>query len=121
MNAKTGSTGFYREDAARLASEAARRPQQALAGPPAGRSAPSAEVPEVLLEPQRPLLAPEPATNQNEPRRARPPEPGDGLEHARSGGLGRIVAWILLAPLYTGTLVVAVGIDVMFIRGLLRF
>lgn len=56
--------GFYSEEAARLAREAATRPQQPatpVSSEPTGK-----HVPPILLdEPHRPPLKPEPATNQN--------------------------------------------------------
>jgi hypothetical protein len=121
VNAKTGSSGFYREDAARLASEAARLPQPPLEAPQPARGAQRAAAPAVLLdEPQRPPLMPEPAMNQNE----RPQAPQfaglDADDDDRRSGLARVVAWVLLAPLYSATLVGSVGLNVMFIRGLLR-
>lgn len=110
VNAKTGSTGFYREDAARLASEAARRPPQSLETPQAA--------PEVLLdEAQRPPLRPDPASNQND-RQARFSRLE--VEYGRGFGLARVVAWVMLAPFYAATLVGSVGLNVVFIRGLLR-
>lgn len=65
---------FYSEEAARLALDAATRKQQPAApGPEAPEPAPK-YVPSILLdEPQRPLLKPEPAINQNlQPERTEP-------------------------------------------------
>lgn len=74
--------------------------------------------PAVLLdEPERPPLMPEPAVNQNQ----RPAQLSDlDIDQDRRVGLARIVAWVLLAPFYAATLVGSVGLNVMFIRGLLR-
>jgi hypothetical protein len=70
----------------------------------------------VLDEPQRPLLAPEPATNQN--LRATRPEIAEPEPHQRIG-LGKIVAWVLLAPWYVTMAAAAVGVDVLFVKDLL--
>lgn len=116
-------SGFYSDEAARIVSDAARAPQQAVKPPSAEPLAPPPPapiatpiVPEVLLdEPQRPPLTPEPAINQNDsaPRpRAYPPEP-------RRVSMGRVVAWVLLAPWYATMLVAALGIDAMFVKDML--
>lgn len=121
MNAKTGTTGFYREDAARLASEAARLPQQPLDAPQEPATKPPRAAPAIVLdEPNRPPLAPEPATNQNE-RLSPPPDDDFELgEVRRPWSVGRAVAWVLLAPWYAVTLVAAVGLVVLFVRFVLR-
>jgi hypothetical protein len=68
-------------------------------------------------EPQRPPLAPEPPSNQNDrQRRLADVEFAD----ERPLALGRVIAWIVLAPFYAATLVGSVGLNVIFIRGLLR-
>lgn len=136
---KTKVTGeFYREDAARIASEAARLKPLADEAPanPAG----PAFVPRVLLdEPQRAPLAPQPAVNQNVPPREPPlvalrtavAAPAqrdlrvqeerfdqDDDERPRWRML-RIIAWIVLAPLYVGVALAAVGINALFVKDLL--
>ena len=123
MDLKTKSVGgFYSEEAAAIVSEAARAQQPApksaaLAGPAAPLTAPAPAIPPVMLdEPQRPPLTPEPAINQNfvAPRPAiGEPEPGQRV------GIGRIVAWIVLAPWYLAMVAAAVGLDVLFVKDLL--
>ena len=122
MDVKPKTTGFYREDAARLAIEAARVPQETKPSEPAPEAvpvAPPAAAPAIRIdEPERPLLAPEPATNQN--LRATKPlaiEP----EPRQRPGLGKIVAWVLLAPWYVAMAAVAVGVDVLFVKDLFGF
>lgn len=118
MNAKVGATGgFYRDDAARLASEAARQPDR----PVGSVSQPAAIAPAVLLdEPARPPLRPGPARNQNTT-----PALGERFEETaeprRHLGFGRILAWLLLAPLYAATAVASIGLDAMFVKELLGF
>ena len=97
MSVKTRTTGFYRDDAARIAAQAA-----SIAPPEAPglrqRPAPSeSRAPKVLIdEPARPPLAPEPAINENHvaPRRlpAAPP--------AERPQIRRLIAWIVIAPFY---------------------
>src|SRR3569833_1190285 len=118
------ATGFYRGDAARLVSEAARLPRDPAqapepepipepaappepAPPPASIGAPAV----VLDDPQRPLLSPEPPTNQNL-RVARPlPQEFDYDDEPSPWTTGRIVAWILLAPWYVAIAVASLGLD----------
>ena len=66
--------GFYSEEAARLALEAATRQQQPAAPAPEPAEPGAKYVPSILLEePQRPLLKPQPAINQNvQPARTEP-------------------------------------------------
>jgi hypothetical protein len=122
LDSRTKATGFYRGDAARLVSEAARLPAEPAQVPeqqPIAEAAPAVvPTPAVTLdEPQRPLLAPEPPTNQN--IRAPRPDPieFDDDEPAR-WTTGRIVAWILLAPWYATIAVAALGVDVLFVKDL---
>ncbi|MEO8758348.1 MAG: hypothetical protein ABI398_11440 [Devosia sp.] len=112
-------SGFYSDEAVRIVSDAARAPQQAAKPASAEPVAPPPRPPiafDVLLdEPKRPPLTPEPAINQNDavPRpQAYPPEP-------RRVSMGRVVAWVLLAPWYAAMLVGALGIDAMFVKDLL--
>lgn len=111
--------GFYREDAARLASEAARGPGPAGEAPrPAIR--PIVAIPTVEPDaPERPRLRPRPASNQNlrTPRLDgydKPPE-------RRAWSVGRIIAWVLLAPWYAATAIGAIGVDLMFLKDMLGF
>jgi hypothetical protein len=108
-----GSGGFYREEAARLASEAARRPFP----PEAAASAVPAYVPPVLtVEPERPLLAPEPATNQN---LKVPLAPVTDRDDRQPFGVGRVLARAILLPLYLVVGAVSLGIIGLFVKGLL--
>lgn len=120
------ATGFYRGDAARLVSEAARLPADDLAEAAAVAEAPlvsataaSIGAPAVVLDdPQRPPLSPEPPTNQNL-RVARPrAEELVDEEEPSSWAVGRVVAWILLAPWYVAVAVASVGLDVMIVKDL---
>ena len=113
MGVKPESGGFYREEAARLASEAARaqKPPPEPPKPPA----PPPYIPPVLnAEPNRPVLAPEPASNQNivdediRPRAER-----------RTWTAGRILAWIILLPLYVTMAAVSLGLIGLFAKDLL--
>jgi hypothetical protein len=112
--------GFYDDEAARLAANAAR------ASDPSGRSAgiavqPPAYIPPILLdEPQRTPLRPEPPINQNidldtRPR-LRPSMPMDDADEADHPAftIARLTAWILLAPLYLAMLAASVGVLVLF-------
>jgi hypothetical protein len=114
--------GFYREDAARLASEAARTPlQQEVAPAPAAPEPPRAPVQPAIpqIEVDRPRLRPDPADNQN----VRRPRPVTRLDEdddePRHWGVGRIVAWVLLAPWYVTMAAAAIGVDVLFVKDLL--
>ena len=143
---------FYSEEAARLALEAATRPQQPAAPAPEPAEPIAKYVPSILLdEPQRPLLKPEPAINQNlQPDRAEPtldaatPRPlrrsdiitededvrptraprrratretyADDEERAPFG-VGKIVAWVIMAPWGLAVLAAALGIIVLFAKG----
>ena len=133
MVVKPKSTGgFYREDAARLASEAARAPRQpdvalAAAAPEPTAAAPEPPPQRVPVEPaipsievDRPRLRPEPPDNQNV-RRPRPVAHVDDDDEPQRWGPGRIVAWILLAPWYATIAVAAIGVDVLFVKDLLGF
>lgn len=120
------ATGFYRGDAARLVSEAARLPADDLAEAAAVAEAPlvsataaSIGAPAVVLDdPQRPPLSPEPPTNQNL-RVARPrAEELVDEEEPSSWAVGRVVAWILLAPWYVAVAVASVGLDVLIVKDL---
>jgi hypothetical protein len=120
------ATGFYRGDAARLVSEAARLPADDLAEAAAVAEAPLVSAtaatigaPAVVLDdPQRPPLSPEPPTNQNL-RVARPrAEQLVDEEEPSSWAVGRVVAWILLAPWYVAVAVASVGLDVLIVKDL---
>lgn len=106
--------GFYREDAVRLASEAARIPKRGSQLPPA-RQIDTAS-PSIDLD-ERVRLKPRPASNQNL-RTPRPIADDEGDER-RSRTFGRTVAWMLLAPWYAVTVVGTIGIDVLFIKDML--
>jgi hypothetical protein len=123
VDVKTKSVGgFYSEEAARIVSEAARAQQPApIATAPIAPPAPPARlaptIPAVLPdEVQRPPLTPEPAINQNlvAPR----PLPIED-EPREPIGIGRIVAWIILAPWYLAMIAAAIGIDALFVKDLL--
>ena len=109
-----------------LASEAARvSPTKPSEPAPVSTTtaAPSVPLPTVaptirIDEPERPLLAPDPATNQNL-HAARPL--AAELEPRRRLGVGKIVAWVLLAPWYVTMAAVAVGVDVLFVKDLFGF
>jgi hypothetical protein len=106
--------GFYREDAVRLASEAARTPRRGA--PPLPTLPRDAAAPAIDPE-ERGRLKPRPASNQN----LRTPRPmaDDEPDEPRSRKLGRTVAWVLLAPWYMATVVGTIGIDVLFIKDML--
>ena len=92
-----------------LPSELALAPSEAAIGAPAV----------VLDEPQRPLLRPEPPTNQNL-RAPRPqPEELDYEDEPSRWTAGRIVAWILLAPWYVVIAAASVGLDALFVKDML--
>lgn len=130
LDSRTKATGFYRGDAARLVSEAARLPAEpgqasepeAIPEPPPQPASPPAAIgaPAVILDdPQRPLLSPEPPTNQNL-RAARPkPEEFEYEDEPSRWTAGRIVAWILLAPWYVLIAAASVGLDALFVKDLL--
>jgi hypothetical protein len=128
LDSRTKASGFYRGDAARLVTEAARLPvEPVLAIEPERISEPDPSpaiaaigAPAVVLDdPQRPLLSPEPPTNQNL-RAPRPqPEELEYDEEPPRWKLGRAIAWVLLAPWYGAIAVASVGVDVLFIKDLL--
>ena len=97
MSVKTRTTGFYRDDAARIAAEAAKiaPPAEPTLKPPKASADP--RTPPIFIdEPARPPLAPEPAINENRAAARRPiaqPAP-----ERRS--VARLIAWIVLAPFY---------------------
>lgn len=97
VSAKTGVSGFYRDDAANIAAEAARAspavPLETTPAGPVGERSPPRMMPDV---PARPPLAPEPAINQNEHDRSRPAAPPP----RRPASLVRTLAIIFLVPLY---------------------
>lgn len=119
MDSKTKSVGgFYSEEAARIVSEAARAQAPSPAVPTApAPAAPAPIAPAVMLgEPQRPPLTPEPAINQN----LVAPRPAPiALEPRPRLSVGRVVAWIILAPWYLAMIAAAVGIDALFVKDLL--
>jgi hypothetical protein len=111
------SGGFYRDEAARLVSEAARAPQRAteLARPPSHINEPY--IPPVMLEePMRPPLTPDPAYNENQ--RSERPRRGESRTGS-SRAIAQLVARVMLAPWFVAVAVAAIGIDVMFIKALL--
>lgn len=116
--------GFYREDAARLASDAARTPRQQDAAPAPAAPQPQQPLPAQpaipAIEVDRPRLRPDPADNQNV-RRPRPVGRSDEDDELRGWGVGRIIAWILLAPWYVTMAAAAIGVDVLFVKDLLGF
>jgi hypothetical protein len=137
---KTRVTGdFYREDAARIASEAARlRPASAEKSAKPPEAAPAYVPPVLLDEPQRPLLVPEPPLNQNAarrepelvtprseslapPRRREEPRTERYEEERPRPSFLRTVAWIVLLPLYLGVAAAAIGVNVLFVKDLLGF
>ena len=104
--------GFYREEAARLASEAAKAPSGRPAKPTRNG------IPAVRLDhPDRAALRPQPAVNQNiigdDPIEAAPLPPRPNLV--------RTLARIIIAPWYVAVLVASVGVDAWFIKDLLGF
>lgn len=125
------ATGFYRGDAARLVSEAARLPAEPAQAPdtePIPEPAPPPAVvaigaPAVVLDdPQRPPLSPQPPTNQN--LRAERPRAQD-LEDEEDGQapwpVARVVAWIILAPWYVAIAAASFGLDILFVKDLIGF
>lgn len=129
LDSRKAATGFYRGDAARLVSEAARMPTEPAQAPepePIPEPTPPPAVatigaPAVVLdEPQRPPLSPQPPTNQNV--RAARPEP-EQLEYeddeTSPWTIGRIVARIVLAPWYIVIAAASVGLLVLFFKDLL--
>ena len=72
------------------------------------------------IEVDRPRLRPDPADNQNV-RRPRPVGRSDEDDELRGWGVGRIIAWILLAPWYVTMAAAAIGVDVLFVKDLLGF
>lgn len=122
MDGTAKTTGnFYRDDAARVALEAALRPAQIDSAAPQ-RDA-SYVPPVLLIEPQRPLLKPQPAINQNAPQpEDRREAVGDVLIDADDSpwdSAWRIVAWVVLAPWYLGVALAALGIDILFAKDLI--
>jgi hypothetical protein len=121
VDVKTKSVaGFYSEEAARIVSEAARSqqpaPKSAIPAPPAP---PANTIPRIRLDdPQRPLLRPEPAINQNS---VAAPRPFDDLEFEPEPriGVARIIAWIVLAPWYLAVIAGSIGIEALFVKDLL--
>ena len=102
--------GFYREEAARLASEAA------MAPPVRPAKSSKTTIPQVHLDRREPLR-PQPAVNQNiigdEPIEAAPlPERRSPL---------RLAARIVIAPWYALVLVGSIGVDAWFLKDLLGF
>ena len=133
MVVKPKSTGgFYREDAARLASEAAFTPKQQDVVPAPAAPEPKAAAPEPpperapvepaipSIEVDRPRLRPDPPDNQNV-RRPRPVAEFDDDDEPRRWGVGRVIAWILLAPWYVTMAAASIGVDVLFVKDLLGF
>lgn len=111
--------GFYREDAARLASEAARGPRP-TGEVPRLAVRPAVAVPMVEPDaPERPRLRPRPASNQN--LRAPRIDSYDESDARRAWSAGRVVAWVLLAPWYAATAIGAIGVDLMFLKDMLGF
>ncbi len=130
MGAKTRSTGFYTDDAARLAADAARvsatAPQPAAPPSPTARTAqriePQAPVPAPAIsidEPSRPALRPEPARNQNATPVAVPADRRAADAPRRPMRPGRLVARVLLAPLYIALALASVALLVIAGKDLL--
>jgi len=119
VNRKTKATGFYREDAALIASQAARMPAQPAGDTPRVSGPAIGSAPDIFLdEPQRPPLTPDSPINQN--ARALRPAPADLEADDRRGlSLARTVAWIILAPWYVAIAAAALGLNLMFIKNLL--
>ena len=123
MDGTAKTTGnFYRDDAARVALEAALRPAQIDSAAPQ-RDA-SYVPPVLLIEPQRPLLKPQPAINQNTPQPEDRREVAgdvqiDSDDDSRWDSAWRIVAWVVLAPWYLGVALAALGIDILFAKDLI--
>jgi hypothetical protein len=109
---------FYRDEAAWLVSAAASaRQAQANAPAPRPQLAPKAQptyAEPVLDEPDRPPLRPEPPTNQN---RHAAPRPAEAPRRRRSVGMPRLLARIVIAPLYAVVAVGAIGVIALFARG----
>ena len=121
MDGKSKTTGsFDRDDAARVAREAALRPAPVDA---AAAQRVSYVPPVLLIEPQRPHLKPQPAINQNAPQPAdRGKSRGDILQDGDDSPWDpawRIVAWVVLAPWYLGVALASLGIDILFAKDLL--
>jgi hypothetical protein len=116
LDVKPKTTGeFYRDDAARLVSAAAVARQAPPVAPGhSGLSAPRRTAPApVLDEPDRPPLRPDPASNENR-RAAAQPAPA-----ARSRrNLPRLLARIVIAPFYVAVALAAIGVIVLFAKGL---
>ncbi len=120
MDVKAKSvSGFYDDEAARMVSAAARTPQAAPA-PVEKPADPTPYVPPVRLdEPQRPLLAPQPPTNQNiristEAQSAREPS-------RDRWDVVRVLAWVVLAPWYVAIAIGSVAVDFLFLKDLFGF
>ncbi|MEP7241856.1 MAG: hypothetical protein ABI697_13305 [Devosia sp.] len=107
MGAKASRAGgFYRDDAARLVSEAARALQPEPVPQAPGHGTPVIHV----AEPNRPPLSPRPALNQNGPE----------LVLSMRRPLRWFVAWLLLTPLYLAVAAVSLVVIVAIFHNLLH-
>jgi hypothetical protein len=132
VDGRTKTTGdFYRDEAARVVLDAARLQLQAAQLKAAAEPAPAYIPPVLLDEPKRAPLSPQPALNQNADVRSdrpaaemRTPEraPRAPIEDDEPGmSVGRVIAWVVLAPWYLAVAVAAIGVDVLFVKDLLGF
>ena len=130
LDSRTKASGFYRGDAARLVSEAARLPAEPAQveepSPPEAPPAPSPVIaltpatPPVLLDdPQRPPLTPSAPINQN--LRAPRPEPEDDFDDdpASYWTMKREKTKKQHTPKNAAGAIAALGIDALFIKDLL--
>ena len=117
MDVKAKSvTGFYDDEAARIAKTAAQAP---LAAKPIEKPVePSSYVPPVRLdEPQRAPLTPEPPTNQN--IRISTDAPAVRPATRRGWRPVRVAAWVVLTPWYVAVAAASVALIFLFVKDLL--
>jgi hypothetical protein len=107
--------GFYREEAVRLASDAARAPQQPAK---AEQPAPVYVPPILAVEPARGPLVPELPSNQNAAADLRRSQYEAELERPRRS-VGRVLALIVMLPLYLVVGALSIGIIALFVKDLL--
>ena len=116
--------GFYRDEAARLVSEAARAPwetENIVPEQPVPAAPPQPFIPEIMLEePRRAPLTPEPPRNQNL-RDTRPVaddhDEDEDDDHAPS--LIRRIARLALLPIYLVVALASVGVVILFAKSVL--
>jgi hypothetical protein len=94
VGARTRISGFYRDDAARIAADAARIASPTPDAPPTAPVV-RATPPISIDEPTRAPLAPRQPTNQNVPVDMRPAASARPPRRLR-----RIIAWVVIAPWY---------------------